>query len=164
MANNPKGKYYSEYTTDGKEIVYTTTIDGQKYTLRTNSGQPSQHNKTLKMLEQAITESNRLTTKYLKTNSPAWKDLMTDEMKSNNAKFRQIWKRIIIERHYNKDVLDAYEKYGAVNLANWDKMYAHFYSLSTNEPFKEKVRKVQQSDKNHFLNDRVVIEHLRTYL
>lgn len=147
-----------------KRIVYTTTIDGKKYELLTNSFENSKHRETLKMLEQAMAENNRLTAQYLKTKSPAWKDLMTDEMKANNAKFRQIWKRIVIERHYNKDVLDAYEKYGAVNLANWDKMYAHFYSLSTNEPFKEKVRKVQQSDKNHFLNDRVVIEHLRTYL
>lgn len=68
-----------------------------------------------------MAEINRLTAKYLKTKSPAWKDLMTDEMKANSAKFRQIWKRIIIERHYNKDVLDAYEKYVAADLANWDK-------------------------------------------
>lgn len=164
IANNPKGKYYSEYTADGKEIVYTTTIDGQKYTLRTNSGQPSQHDKTLQLLKQAMVENNRLTAQYLKTKSPAWKDLMTDEMKANVIKFDNAWKRIVIERHYNKDVLNAYEKYKAAELANWDKMYAHFYSLSTNEPFKIKVREGQQTDKNHFINKKEVIKHLRTYL
>lgn len=147
-----------------KRIVYTTTIDGKKYELLTNSFENSKHRETLKMLEQAMAENNRLTAQYLKTKSPAWKDLMTDEMKANVIKFDNAYKRIVIERHYNKDVLDAYEKYKAAELANWDKMYAHFYSLSTNEPFKVKVREGQQVDKNHFINKKAVIQRLRTYL
>lgn len=147
-----------------KRIVYTTTIDGKKYELLTNSFENSKHRETLKMLEQAMAENNRLTAQYLKTKSPAWKDLMTDELKANNNKFQEAWKRIVIERHYNKDVLDAYEKYEAAKLANREKMLNHFYALSKNEPFKEKVRAGHQADKNHFINEKAVIKRLRTYL
>lgn len=149
---------------NGKRTYYVTEIDGKEYELLTNSFENAQHRKTLQLLEQAMAENNRITAKYLKTNSPAWKDLMTDELKANNAKFVQAWKRIVIERHYNKEVLDAYEKYGAAELANRDKMYAHFFSLSTNEPFKEKVREAMAANKNHFINDKAAIRRLRTYL
>lgn len=149
---------------NGKRTYYVTEIDGKEYELLTNSFENSKHRETLKMLEQAMAENNRITAKYLKTNSPAWKDLMTDELKANNAKFRDIWKRIVVERHYNKDVLDAYEKHKAAQLANRNKMYAHFFSLSTNEPFKEKVKTTQKVDQNHFLNDKAAIKRLRTYL
>lgn len=143
---------------------YYTKIDGQRYVLTHSSGNKKEIKNTLKLLESAIKENNKLTVNYLKTNSPAWKSLMTTEMKENVIKFDNAWKRIVIERHYNKDVLNAYEKYKAAELANWDKMYAHFYLLSTNEPFKIKVREGQQADKNHFINKKEVIKHLRTYL
>lgn len=149
---------------NGKRTYYVTEIDGKEYELLTNSFENSKHRETLKMLEQAMAENNRITAKYLKTNSPAWKDLMTDEFKANHAKFVQAWKRIVIERHYNKDVLDAYEKYGAAELANRDKMYAHFFSLSTNEPFKERVKDAMDANKNHFINKKAAIRRLRTYL
>lgn len=153
-----------EKTADGKYIIHTTTIDGKKYELLTNSFENSQHRKTLQMLEEAMAESNRLTLAYLKTSSPAWKDLMTLEMKANGQKFETIWKRIIIDRHYNKDVLNAYEKYATQRSENKDKMYAHFYKLSTNEPFKERVKMGQKVDKDHLLNDKAVIKYLRTLL
>lgn len=147
-----------------KRTVYTTDIDGKEYILQTNTFAFSEHRKTLQLLEQAIAENNRITAKYLKTNSPAWKDLMTDELKANNNKFQEAWKRIVIERHYNKDVLDAYEKYEAAKLANREKMLMHFFSLSKNEPFKEKVRAGHKADKNHFINEKEVIKYLRTFL
>lgn len=153
-----------EKTAGGKYIVHTTTIDGKKYELLTNSFENSQHRKTLQMLEEAMAESNRLTLAYLKTSSPAWKDLMTPEMKINIDKFENIWKRIVIARHYNKDVLNAYEKYRELDLANRDRMNAHFYKLSTNEPFKEKVKQAHQSSKNHLINDKAAIKYLRTLL
>lgn len=153
-----------EKTADGKYIIYTTEIDGKEYELLTNSFENAQHRKTLQMLEEAMTENNRLTTAYLKTNSPAWKDLMTDELKANGQKFENAWKRIVIDRHYNKDVLDAYEKYATLQLENKDKMYAHFYTLSKNEPFKEKVKNAQRANKNHLLNDKAAIKYLRTLL
>lgn len=153
-----------EKTADGKYIIYTTEIDGKEYELLTNSFENAQHRKTLQMLEEAMAENNRLTTAYLKTNSPAWKDLMTDELKANLVKFENIWKRIIIERHYNKAVLDTYEKYRDMDLANWDKMYAHFYARSKNEPFKLKVKDAQRANKNHLINEKAAIKYLRTLL
>lgn len=143
---------------------YYTKIDGQRYVLTHSSGNKKEIKNTLKLLESAIKENNKLTVNYLKINSPAWKDLMTDELKANNNKFQEAWKRIVIERHYNKDVLDAYEKYEAAKLANREKMLNHFYALSKNEPFKEKVRAGHQADKNHFINEKAVIKRLRTYL
>lgn len=147
-----------------KDTYHLTIIDGNTYILQTNTFAKGEHKKTLQMLEEAISESNRLTTAYLKTNSPAWKDLMTDELKANLIKFEKVWKRIVIDRHYNKDVLDAYEKYGDMNLANWDKMYAHFYARSTNEPFKLKVKDAQRANKNHLINEKAAIRYLRTLI
>lgn len=153
-----------EKTAGGKYIIYTTEIDGKEYELLTNSFENAQHRKTLQMLEEAIAESNRLTDAYLKTSSPEWRTLNTEEAKANRKQFRDIWKRIVIERHYNKTVLDAYEKYKAADLVNRDKMYEHFDTLNTDAPFKEKVRAGLKADKNHFINNKAAIKYLRTLL
>lgn len=136
-------------------------IDGELRMLSNPSFAIYERKKLLDSLEQAMAENNALTEKYLRTKSPAWKDLMTEEMKANIIKFRDAWKLIVIESIYGEKVLDAYEKYQAAALANKDKMYAHFYSLSTNEPFKTRVRKVQQNEKNYFLDQKKAIAYLR---
>lgn len=151
-------------TASEENVFYTTVIDGRKQVLNPPTRDPIEHKKTLQQLEQAMIESNQLTAQYLKTNSPVWKDLMTDELKANIITFDNTWKRIVIDRHYNKDVLNTYEKYQAAQLANRDKMYAHFFAISTNDPFKEKVKDTVKVNKNHFLNKQAAIKRLKTFL
>lgn len=147
-----------------KDVYHTTTIDGKKYELIYPSRDGTKKRYVLKNLEKAMAESNRITESYLKTNSPAWKDLNTEELKANNKTFRDIWYQIVVERHYNKDVLDAYEKFKFMQLKNHEKMYNHFFKLSSNEPFKEKVRAGRDDDQVIFKGHLNVIKHLRTYL
>lgn len=147
-----------------KDVYYTTTINGKEYELIYPSRDGTKKKYVLKNLEKAIAESNRITEAYLKTNSPAWKDLNTEEFKANNKTFRDVWYQIVVERHYNKDVLDAYEKFKSMQLKNHEKMYDHFFKLSSNEPFKEKVRAGRDDDQVIFKGHLNVIKHLRTYL
>lgn len=111
-----------------------------------------------------MAESNRITEAYLKTNSPAWKDLSTEELNNNTQIFIDVWNEIVINRHYNKEVLDAYEKFRVADFKNKNRMYNHFFKLSSNEPFKEKVKSLRDYNEKVIKNHLSAIKHLRTYL
>lgn len=145
-------------------IRHVTIIDGVKYDLDIPSPYWVEKKRLLTKLEKAMAESNRITEAYLKTNSPAWKDLNTEEFKANSKIFSDVWYQIVVERHYNKDVLDAYEKFKSMELKNRQKMYEHFFKLSSNEPFKEKVKTAMDNNLAIFKDNLNVIKHLRTYL